>query len=104
MTDPATLTVATITALAASKFVGKAAEKKAAEVVVAPAALERSGKQVEKLWGAIKGFFQKQKHEKAEAALAKVEAGDAAASMKLEAHLPGNSTAVLPSLLPSLFG
>lgn len=88
MTDPVTLTAATLTALAASKFVGKAAEK-AAEVV-APAVLKQASDKISELWETIKQKFAG--NERAETALAKVEAGDEAALAKLEVYLDDELT------------
>ena len=84
MTDPVTLTAASIMAIAASKFVGKAAEK-AAETV-APAVLKGAGTQIDNLWGRIKRHFSGNK--RAETAIVQVEQDQSEAALtKLEVYL-----------------
>lgn len=83
MAEPVTITVATLTAVAASKFVERATEK--ALDVVGPEVLKQAGGPVGKLWDLIKQKLAG--NQPAEAALAGVEAGDAEALAKLEAYL-----------------
>lgn len=84
MTDPVTITTATIIALAASKFVEAAATK--AGEIAAPAVLTQAGNQVEKLWTRIKQHFAGNK--RAESAIAQVETEHSEAALtKLEVYL-----------------
>ena len=83
MAEPVTITVATLTAVAASKFVERATEK--AIDVVGLEVLKQAGGPVGKLWDLIKQKLAG--NQRAEEALAGVEAGDAEALAKLEAYL-----------------
>lgn len=83
MTDPVTLTTGAIVAIAASKFI-EGAGAKVGELVTG-GTLKQAGTQVSKLWKLIKGKFAG--NQRAEEALAKVEAGDASALTKLEVYL-----------------
>ena len=83
MPEPVTITVATLTAVAASKFVERATEK--AIDVVGVEVLKQAGGPVGKLWDLIKQKLAG--NQRAEEALAGVEAGDAEALAKLEAYL-----------------
>ena len=84
MAEPVTtITVATLTAVAASKFVERATEK--AMDFVGPEVLKQAGGPVAKLWDLIKQKFAG--NSRAEEALAKVEAGDEGALTKLEVYL-----------------
>ena len=93
MSDPITLTTATLVALAASKFVETAAAKVAE--VATPAALKKAGQPIDQLWGRIKQHFAG--NERAEKAIAEVETQQSEAALsKLEVYLddelnePGN--------------
>ncbi len=70
MLEPVSLTGAALMAIAASKFVGKAAEKLGE--VVAPAALKQAGKQVDEMWQRMKGHLAG--NQKAERAITQTEA------------------------------
>lgn len=84
MTDPITLTTATIVALAASKFVETAATK--AGEVATPAILKKAGGQIDHLWQRIKQHFAGD--QKAEKAITEVETQQSAAALtKLEVYL-----------------
>lgn len=84
MTDPATVTVATLVALAGSKFVETAATK--IGEVATPALLKRAGAQVDQLWTRIKQHFVGNK--RAEAAIVQVEQAQSAAALtKLAVYL-----------------
>ncbi len=83
MAEPVTITVATLTAVAASKFVERATEK--AIDVVGLEMLKQAGGPVGKLWDLIKQKLSG--NQRAEEALAGVEAGDAEALATLEAYL-----------------
>jgi hypothetical protein len=93
MTDPVTLTTATLVALAASKFVETAAAK--AGEVATPAILKTAGEPIDQLWQRIKRHFAGDK--KAEKAITEVETQNSEAALtKLEVYLddelsdPGN--------------
>ncbi|NER79080.1 MAG: hypothetical protein F6K42_05775 [Leptolyngbya sp. SIO1D8] len=93
MTDPVTLTTATLVALAASKFV-EAAAAKAGEVVT-PAILKQAGEPIDQLWQRIKRHFAGD--QKAEKAMTEVETQQSETALtKLEVYLddelsaPGN--------------
>lgn len=89
MTDPITLTTATIVALAASKFVETAATK--AGEVATPAILKTAGGQIDQLWQRIKQHFAGD--QKAEKAITEVETQQSAAALtKLEVYLDDELT------------
>jgi len=84
MTDPVTLTTATIVALAASKFVETAAAK--AGEVATPAILKKAGEPIDALWQRIKRHFAG--NPKAEKAITEVETQQSEAALtKLEVYL-----------------
>lgn len=84
MVEPVSLTGATLIVMAASKFVGKAAEKLGE--VVAPAVLKQAGTQVDAMWQRVKGHFAG--NQKAERAIAQVETVQSAEALaKLEVYL-----------------
>lgn len=86
MVEPvSTIAGATLVALAASKFVGKAAEKAAEKLgdEVIPAALKQAGKQVDSMWQRVKLHFAGNK--RAERAIAQIEAGPVESSQSAEA-------------------
>ena len=84
MTEPITLTAATIVALAASKFI-ESASKKVGEELGSPV-LTTAGDQVNQLWQRIKTHFTGNK--RAEAAITQVETEQSTAALtKLEVYL-----------------
>jgi phosphoribosylformylglycinamidine (FGAM) synthase PurS component len=89
MSDPVTLTTATLVALAASKFVETAAAK--VGEVATPAVLKQAGSQIDQLWGRIKAHFAKKpkaEAAKAEAAIVAVEKEQSEAALtKLAVYL-----------------
>lgn len=85
MLEPASLTGAALMAVAASKFVEKAAEK-AATVLgegVSTAVLKQAGSQVEAMWQRVKQHFAP--NQKATALMAQVEAGSPQSTQSAEA-------------------
>lgn len=81
MTDPVTLTTATLVALAASKFVETAAVK--ASEVATPAILKKAGEPIDRLWQRIKRHFAG--NQEAEKAITEVETQNSEAALnKLE--------------------
>lgn len=84
MTDPVTLTTATLVALAASKFVESAASK--AGEVATPLVLQKASGQIDQLWQRIKQHFAGNK--RAETAISEVETQQSeAALIKLEVYM-----------------
>lgn len=84
MTDPVTLTTATLVALAASKFVETAAVK--ASEVATPAILKKAGEPIDRLWQRIKRHFAG--NQRAEKAIAEVETQNSEVALtKLEVYL-----------------
>jgi phosphoribosylformylglycinamidine (FGAM) synthase PurS component len=84
MSDPVTLTTATLVALAASKFVETAAAK--VGEVATPAVLKQAGSQIDQLWSRIKAHFAGKP--KAEAAIVAVEKEQSEAALtKLAVYL-----------------
>ena len=84
MTEPITLTAATIVALAASKFIESASKKVGEEL--GSTVLTKAGDQVNQLWQRIKTHFTGNK--RAEAAITQVETEQSTAALtKLEVYL-----------------
>ena len=84
MSDPVTLTTATLIALAASKFVETAAAK--VGEIASPAVLKKAGTHIDQLWSRIKAHFAG--NQKVEQAIAAVENEQSEAALtKLEVYL-----------------